>query len=110
MSWTIAHFDEGLAAVFAAAAAAHLAGPAPLRALYARWRYPKGFREVTGVLFALAAGLIAFPLTRIAGLAVAAAVMFLAATTLLHHRQYRYAAPVIALLFALIPFSLSATA
>ena len=101
------HFTQGLAAVFAAVASVHLLGPRPLRELYASWRYPSGFREVTGALLGLAAVLLWMPQTRLIGLGAAAFVIFLSATTLLHHRQYRYAAPLIALLFALIPVSLA---
>ena len=107
MGWLVEHFAQALAVGFAAAAVVHLAGPRRLRELYARWRYPLGFREVTGALLAVAAALLAVPQTRLFGLGAAAFVMFLSATTLLHHRQYRYAAPLIALLFALIPASLA---
>ncbi|MEJ0028040.1 MAG: DoxX family protein [Rhizomicrobium sp.] len=107
MNWSVEHFAQGLAAIFAVAAAVHLFGPRALREAYARWRYPSGFREVTGTLLALAAALLSLHGTRLVGLGVAAFVMFLSATTLLHHRQYRYAAPLIALLFALIPVSLA---
>ena len=107
MSWLGSHFAEILAGGFAAASVVHLFG---LREAYARQRYPRGYREVTGALLAVAAILLAVPATRIVGLVVAVLVMFLSATTLLHHRQYAAAAPVIALLFALIPISLSAGA
>jgi hypothetical protein len=101
---TPTHFAWLLSAVFAVAAAVHLLG---LREAYVRWQYPRGFREVTGTLLALAAVFLAFPLTRFWGIAIAAVVMFLSATTLLSHRQYGYAAPIIALLFALVPASLA---
>ncbi|HXC54329.1 MAG TPA: DoxX family protein [Rhizomicrobium sp.] len=101
------HFAWALSAAFGAAAAVHLLGLRAVREAYARWQYPRGFREVTGTLLALAAVFLAFPLTRLWGIAIAAFVMFLSATTLLHHRQYGYAAPIIALLFTLIPASLA---
>ena len=107
MGWLVLHFADVLAAISAAASAVHLFG---LREAYARRRYPQGYREVTGALLAIAAALLVVPATRIVGLVVAVLVMFLSATTLLHHRQYAAAAPVIALLFALIPISLSAGA
>ena len=107
MGWLVEHFAQMLAAGFAAIAAVSLAGPRSLRERYARWRYPRGFREVTGALFGLAAAFLAIPETRLFGVGVAAFVIFLIATTLLHHRQYRYAAPLIALLFALIPVLLA---
>jgi len=107
VGWLIEHFAQGLAAAFAVVAAVHLFGPRRLRETYARWRYPRGFREVTGALLAVAAALLALPQTRLFGLGLAAFAIFLSATTLLHHRQYRFAAPLIALLFALIPVSLA---
>jgi uncharacterized membrane protein len=102
------HISWLLAALFAAVAALHLFGLAALREAYARWQYPPGFRGVTGALLLVASACLLVPPLRLAGLVIAALVMFLSATTLLHHRQYGYAAPVIALLFALIPVSLGA--
>lgn len=102
-----AHFAWLLSALFAAAAAVHLFGLRPVREAYRRWQYPNGFREVTGTLLLLAAAFLAFPLTRLWGVAIAAIVMFLSAITLLNHRQYTFAAPIIALLFALVPASLA---
>ncbi|HUO91234.1 MAG TPA: DoxX family protein [Rhizomicrobium sp.] len=104
---TPVHFAWLLSAVFALAAIVHLAGPRVVREAYERWRYPRGFARVTGTLLALASVFLAIPLTRFWGIAIAAVVMFLSATTLLSHRQYGYAAPVIALLFALVPVSLA---
>jgi DoxX-like family len=101
------HFAWLLSAAFAVAAAVHLFGLRAVREAYGRWQYPNGFREVTGALLALAAIFLAFPLTRFWGIGIAAIVMFLSATTLLNHRQYSYAAPIIALLFALVPASLA---
>lgn len=101
------HFAWLLSAAFAVAAGVHLFGLRAVREAYRRWQYPRGFREVTGTLLALAAVFLMFPLTRFWGIAIAALVMFLSATTLLNHRQYGYAAPIIALLFALIPASLA---
>ncbi len=102
-------FTSGLSLLFAATAAVHLFGWRALRETYTRWGYPRGFREVTGSLLLAAAVFLYFPSVRIFGLIIAALVMFLSATTLLHHRQYGFAAPVIALLFALIPVTLGAS-
>jgi hypothetical protein len=104
---TPTHFAWLLAAIFAGTAAVHLFGLRLVREAYQRWQYPNGFREVTGSLLLLAAVFLAFPLTRFWGIGIAAIVMFLSAITLLHHRQYGYAAPIIALLFALLPVSLA---
>jgi hypothetical protein len=107
VTWMVENFAQLLAAAFAAIAVVHLVGPRRLREAYARWRYPRGFREVTGALLALAAAFLSIPETRLFGVGVAAFAIFLVATTLLHRGQYRYAAPLIALLFALIPVSLA---
>lgn len=101
------HLAWVLSAAFAVAAAPHLLGLSSLRNAYMRWQVPPGFAKVTGWLLLAASACLLFPVARFAGLAIAALVMFLAATTLLHRGQYRLAAPVIALLFALIPVSLS---
>lgn len=98
------HWIWLLSAGFAVAALLNWFGPGK-----ARWQYPPGFREVTGTLLLLASVLLLFPVVRLAGVAIAAFVMFLSATTLLHRGQYGAAAPVIALLFALIPVSLGPT-
>ena len=98
-------FTTVLSLLFAGVAAVHLVG---LRETYAKWGYPRGFREVTGTLLLFSAVCLFFPALRLAGLIIAALVMFLAATTLLHRGQWGIAAPVIALLFALIPVSLGA--
>ena len=101
-------FTSLLSILFAGVAAVHLIGFAALRQTYAKWGYPRGFREVTGWLLLIAALCLFFPVLRLAGLLIAAFVMFLAATTLLHRGHWGIAAPVIALLFALIPVSLGA--
>jgi hypothetical protein len=97
-----------LSAIFAAGAIVHLLGLRFVREAYARWQYPSGFREVTGTLLALAAVFLSLPLTRAFGFILAALVMFLSAITLINHRQYTFAAPIVALLFALVPASLAA--
>ncbi|MEJ1967476.1 MAG: DoxX family protein [Rhizomicrobium sp.] len=104
---TPTHFAWLLSSAFAVAAALHLAGPRFVREAYERWQYPRGFRQVTGTLLALAAIFLSIPLTRFWGIAIAAVVMFLSAITLINHRQYGYAAPIVALLFALVPASLA---
>jgi hypothetical protein len=93
----LAHPVWFLAVAFTAAGALALLAP--------REAGPRGFREVTALLLFAAAALV--PVLRLAGLALAAFVLFLCATTLLHRRRYAAAAPVIAMLFALIPVSLT---
>jgi hypothetical protein len=97
----VSHGAWLLAAPFAAGALLHLF---PLRAFT---HYPRGYRGVTGALLALAAGLMPFGETREVGIVIAALVMFLSAITLISRRQYRYAVPLVAVLFALIPVSIS---
>lgn len=104
---TPAHFAWMLSLTFAAASAVHLLGFKFVREAYARWQYPNGFREVTGTLLALAAVFLSLPVTRFFGLVLAAIVMFLSAITLINHRQYGFAAPLVALLFALVPATLA---
>ena len=104
---TPAHFAWMLSLTFAAASFVHLAGFRFVREAYVRWQYPNGFREVTGTLLALAAIFLSLPITRFFGLVLAAIVMFLSAITLINHRQYTFAAPIVALLFALVPASLA---
>jgi hypothetical protein len=100
-SWVLASWL--LAAPFAAAAGAHLL---PLK-IFRDAGYPAGYRAVTGALLALAAVLMVIPEARLLGVGIAAFVMFLTATTLISRRQYTYAAPVVAVLFALVPVAIS---
>jgi len=51
--------------------------------------------------------LLAVPEARLAGVGVAALTLFLSATTLISRRQYTYAAPVVTVLFALVPVAIS---
>ncbi len=74
-------------AFLVAVGAIHLAGGKAIREAYAAWRYPPNFHLVTGLLEMAAAVLLAFPATRIWGLALAAAVTLAALLTLLRHRQ-----------------------
>lgn len=101
------HFAWALSAIFAGVGFVHVAGFSFVANAYRRWQYPAGFREVTGVLLLLAAAFLAFPLTRFFGIVLAGIVMFLSAITLINHRQYGYAMPIVALLFALVPVSLA---
>ena len=101
------HLAWFLSAAFGVAALLHLVPVGFVRRAYARWRYPAGFAAVTGALLALASVFLLVPETRIWGGLIAGIVMFLSAITLLNHRQYAVAVPLIALFFALVPASLS---
>jgi hypothetical protein len=92
-----------LAVPFGAAGILHLL---PLR-IFPSAGYPTGYRIVTGLLFAFAAMLMLVPELRLAGVGLAAFTLFLSATTLISRRQYTYAAPVVAMLFALVPVAIS---
>ncbi|MBV9046356.1 MAG: DoxX family protein [Alphaproteobacteria bacterium] len=110
MSVVPAYLGLFLAIAFMAAGAVHLIGVPLIARAYQRWDYPAGFRRVTGTLLLLAGALMAFAPTRLFGAAIATLVMFLSAITLLNHRQYGIAAPIIALLFALVPMALASQA
>ena len=60
---------------------------------YERWGYPVWFPYVTGGLEWTAAVLIALPATRLAGSALAAAIMVSAAGTVILHGEYLHAVP-----------------
>jgi hypothetical protein len=101
VGWIASHSAWLLAAPFAAAALVRLL---PLKLF---GDYPAGYRAVTGGLFALAAILMVVPEVRLIGIGAAAFSLFLSATTLISRRQYTYAAPVVAVLFALVPVAIS---
>ncbi|ARR56046.1 hypothetical protein HY78_22630 [Rhizorhabdus wittichii DC-6] len=86
-----------VAFVMATGVAVNLAGPAGIRAAYARWGYPAGFRFVTALLEALSAILIPIEATRPWGLMLAAAIMLAAIATLVRAREHLHALPAIAI-------------
>lgn len=76
-----------------------------VRRAYLRWGYPARTFRLTGALELLAAILLATSNTRPAGVALAAAVNFLAVVLLLKNRAYFLALPGLAVMTAL-PFAL----
>lgn len=98
-----------LAGVFGLAGLLQLMSPKPLRALYDRWRYPRGFERVTGALELVAAVFLAIGETRIWGVLLAAFITFTAVVTLLNRGKYLYAATGMLLLAALAPATLAST-
>jgi hypothetical protein len=92
-----------LASLFAASALVHFTAPRPLRDAYRRWNYPRGFPVVTGILEIATAALLASPDLRLWGVALGGIILFFATVTLLHHRQYLWAVPSIAMMLALAP-------
>lgn len=91
-----------LALFFLAGAVANLIGPAQIRADYARWGYPKGFRFVTAVLELTTAVLLALPAYRHLGLILGGLIMIAALITLLRHKEKRHALAPAGVLVALI--------
>lgn len=96
-----------LATVFAASAAMHLAGIAPVRRAYQAWGYPSNFYRVTGALELLCALFLALPNTRPWGVILAGAIAFASTITLLNHRQYAWSVPGIVMLALLPPAMLA---
>jgi hypothetical protein len=60
---------------------------------FARWGYPRGWGRFTGALEMLSAVLVALPASRIAGLALGAAIIAAAVLTVLRHRELTHLAP-----------------
>lgn len=102
VAWTVA-------SVFAVAGVLNMLGPSRLRALYARWNYPRGFRFVAGTLQTLASAFLLMPETRVWGVALAGSILFVAIVTLLSRRHYAFAASGMVLMAALPPTLLAAT-
>lgn len=92
-----------LASLFAFAAVLHLAAPRALRNGYRRWQFAPGFYYVAGIAQLFAAVFLAVPQTRIWGGILAAAIFFVAVTSLLNHRKYLYALPAILAMLAIAP-------
>jgi len=101
-------FADLLSIVFGVGAVVQLAGPGFVQRAYRQWHLPHQFYRVTGSIGLLAAFFLAVPQTRIWGIALVYLVTFVAATTLLAHRQYAWSAPAIVLMVALVPATLDA--
>jgi len=100
---TYSIFVLWLSAIFVLIGAVQLIGPRFVRDAYRHWDYPKSVRLVTGVLDVVAAIMLAVPVLRGWGIAVAAILTFGSVIVFLSHRQYRYAVPTIGLMVALVP-------
>lgn len=92
-----------LAALFAASAAVHLAGPEFVRRAYARWGFHGKFYRVAGSLHLLVALFLSNPFTRIWGVALGAMIAFGAVVILLSHGRYRTSVGGMLILVALVP-------
>lgn len=92
-----------LTIVFGLIGAVQLIGPRFVLEAYRRWDYGPRVRLVTGVLDVVAAIMLAVPVFRASGIALAAILTFGSVIVFLSHRQYRYAVPAIGLMIALVP-------
>jgi hypothetical protein len=96
-----------LVAGFVGAGLVNAIGTAATRSDFARWGYPSWWGRFTGALEMMSAVLIALPHSRMAGLALGAAIIAAAVLTVLRHRDYTHLAPlgVFAAVIALAGFS-----
>ena len=90
-----------LALMFGIVGALQLAGIGVVRRSYRLWGYPSHVFRITGALELLAAVLLATSNARPVGIAVAAAVNFIAVVLLLKNRAYLLALPGLAVMVAL---------
>jgi hypothetical protein len=82
-----------LAAGFLGAGIFNMIGTAATQDGFARWGYPRWWGRLTGGLEIMSAALITLPGSRIAGLALGAAIIAAAVLTVLRHREYAHLAP-----------------
>jgi hypothetical protein len=68
-------------------------GTAATKSDFARWGYPRWWGRFTGALEMVCAVLIAFPASRIVGLALGAAIILAAILTVLRHREFSHIVP-----------------
>lgn len=94
-----------LAVAFVGAGLFNIRGSASTKEGFVRWGYPAGWNVVTGGLELLAAALIAFPPTRLAGVLLGGAICLAAVATVVRHRDYAHLPPGVALT-ALFAFEL----
>ncbi len=79
-----------LGVVMIGAGLANFAGPAAVRASFARWGYPAGFHRVTGGLEMAAGLLLLIPATSRFGAVGSAAILLAAVVTLVRHRDWSH--------------------
>ena len=91
MAFNTASFESILAMVlavlFAVAGVVNFSGLGAVKRDFKRWGYPAWLRLLCGVLELLSAALLAGQQTRVAGLALAGAIMISALFTLLRNRE-----------------------
>lgn len=86
-----------LVAAFLGAGSFNIRGSASTKEGFVRWGYPAWWNVVTGGLELLAAALVAFPPTRLAGLLLGGAICLAAVATIVRHREYAHLPPGVAL-------------
>ena len=77
-----------LGVVMIGAGGVNFAGPASVRASFARWGYPAGFHSVTGGLEIAAGLLLLIPATSWVGAIGSAVILLSAVATLIRHRDW----------------------
>lgn len=82
-----------LGAAFLGAGIVNAIGAAGTRDDFVKWGYPRWWGILTGALEISTAALLALPVTRILGLALAAVVIAAAIFTVLRHRDYQHLPP-----------------
>ncbi len=97
-----------LAVILALTGLIQFAGLQFIRRAYENWDFPRGFHRIAGGLEILAATFLVMSPTRIWGVALAGAILFVAVVTLLSHRKYLAALPGMLMLAALVPALLPA--
>jgi hypothetical protein len=96
-----------LAGIFAVAAITDLVAARYVRARFRRWRYPRRFYRVMGMLQLFTAFFLASPPSRIWGVILAGFITFLWVVILLNHRRWSWAAAGMLMMMALVPASLA---
>jgi len=101
---TLAHSLWLLVAAFFSAGLFNAIGTQRTQSDFARWGYPRWWAFLTGGLEIICAALIAFPASRMVGLALGAVIVTAAVFTVLRHRDFSHLIPlgVFAALIALV--------
>lgn len=82
-----------LVVAFSGAGLANVIRSSATRSDFVRWGYPSWWGIVAGGLEIVSAGLIAFPVSRMAGIVLGAAIIAAALLSVLRHREYSHLAP-----------------
>lgn len=82
-----------LVVAFCGAGLANVIRSSATRNDFARWGYPPWWGIVAGGLEIVSAAMIAFPVSRTAGIVLGAAIVAAALLSVLRHREYSHLAP-----------------